>query len=325
MPSVKKRVKKNGMKKRTSYRKRSSRRYSGAWGDGCGTNSIIEGSIDENGKSKSKPYAEDAGDNKKTAACYKPCDLTEVSEPLYCEHVGISAGGQYEYMKRKAGDATNTYIRERVPVPRSSKQGFTEKEKESIKFHHDKFQQMIQNNGWKKYLTQNINTSGFGLANTVDVGKAVAKTAANATATLALGTAAVLVGSNELARQAEKFANKTESSASKVGKAVTKLAEDQKHVHAHEMEVALAHKFHVHEPASVHLTPEQVKEEAKYEKEDLEELLKEFEENPEFENELKSEDPELYKAIMVHKKAKSAPPPKKTAAERAAELKAKKR
>jgi hypothetical protein len=223
MPSLKKRVKRS--KKRASHRKRSHRRYSGAWGDGCGTNSVIEGSIDENGKSKSKPYEEDAGKNMKTAACYKPCDLTEKSEPLYCEHVGISAGGQYEYMKRKAGDATNTYIRERIPVPRNSKQGFTEKEKENIQFHHDKFEQMIQKNGWSKYVTQNMNTSGFGLANAVDVGKAVAKTAGNAVATVAVGTAAILTDSKTLAKEAERLANKTASSASKAVQATKKLAE----------------------------------------------------------------------------------------------------
>ena len=222
MPSLKRRVKKRGSKKRTSYRKRSLRRYSGAWGDGCGTNSIIEGSIGEDGKSKSKPYAEDAGDNKKTAACYKPCDLTEKSEPLYCTHVGLYAGGQYEYIKSEG--KSDKIIRERIPVPRSSKKGFTEKENESIKFHHDKFEQMIHNNGWKKYITQNMNTSGFGLANAVDVGKAVAKTAANATATLAVGAAAVLTDSNSLKQAASKLADKTVSSASKVGKAVNNLA-----------------------------------------------------------------------------------------------------
>ena len=149
-------------KRRTGKRKRSAtgHRYTGRFGDGCGINSVIDG-------------------KDKDSACYKPCDLTEKSYDLYCQHVGFSAGGQYT---KQSADGKNHY-RPRDFEPRKATP--TAKETASDAEYEKEFEELAKKNNWTEYVTTNMNTN-------IDL-KKVAKNVVKGVAAATVGAAGLLI------------------------------------------------------------------------------------------------------------------------------------
>ena len=153
------RLRSKGQRRRTCGRSFTRNRYTGKFGDGCGINSVIDGKSSD-------------------TACYKPCDLTEKSSDLYCQHVGFSAGGQYTYQSKDG----STHYRPRDFVPR--KGNGTDAEKSANVAYETEFENLAKSNGWKEYKTTNMNTN-------IDLTK-VAKNVAKGISAAAVGAVGLL-------------------------------------------------------------------------------------------------------------------------------------
>ena len=282
------------VQRRLRKRKRSAtgHRYSGKFGDGCGINSILDGA-DTN------------------SACYKPCDLTEKSYDLYCQHIGFSAGGQYT---KQSADGKNHY-RPRDFEPRKSTP--TAKETASDAEYEKAFEALAKKNNWKDYVTTNMNTN-------IDLTKA-AKNLAKGVAAATVGAAGLLVdgvacaaskGSNCNLKATEFILGGNTPSFDDISVSKRKTAapapapaqpDTPPHVHtpsepetpkSHspnvELIVAAEHMLHMPTTPTVHMTPDQAKDEKHLESHNISEILPIFEQDEEFKSELKPEDPALY-------------------------------
>lgn len=329
--------KKTQRKNKHSRRTRSHNRYSGAWGDGCGINSIIEG--DKTSSDDKKKFGKVF--DKKENACYKPCDLTEISHPYSCEHVGIVPGGQYKYIKNRGALTMDDHMRPRVPVPRGK--DFTEKEKQDIEANNKLFQEfVVKAEGWKEFDNTNLDTSSL---NFVNVAKGVGAVASGALAVaggvvggaigaakgLALGLGKCEIGKDCFDKVVDKVVEKSSKMANQLSSAglealdaihqstiipstapahIDAKVDAQVHSHPAEYIVAAEHALHLPTPPTVHMTPQEQAEEKKLESEDIISIIKpEFTENKGFKDEVQKDDAKLFKALDDLTKPGHAPAP----------------
>ena len=117
--------------KRNKYK--SARRYSGAFGDGCGIGASV---IDDN----------------KAGACYKNCDLTEISHDLYCEHVGLFPGEKYTH--KTSDQKLDNYFRQREYSPRDSDRMIGDRKSEREK-NDVLYNKLVKDNKWERYDINN--------------------------------------------------------------------------------------------------------------------------------------------------------------------------